>query len=689
MPDPAPRRGHASALSPAVRAGSTRCTLRDRLPTALLLAVAIAGSAVVGCSSDPGTAPTSESVSTTDVSESSASAIASMGTDARDDASVPEPTPQRSSPSSGEGSEPGPEPDRTSEPGASESTAAPSEDPAPPSASGAPTEEAVSTPSSTVEPPTPPCSDASGRVFDYRCSTSDPDSCPDGLCVLGQCIAPVVDPARWDDCGDGVCDPCAPPGDCPADCVPPSAWAPAPRVLGARDTLTVYVHGFRNAGDQSRAVYGEARSPGSLGRTLLPWVDDVADGVRSPDAPRQLVGVGYYGRVPAEHFTPEDVAEIDAFDLDTPEALHRYALIVARFVTRRLERSGSDAVQLACHSMGCHVIRYMIENDLDQHASSGRITRWMTSGGVVAGARLARLYDNPTVRDIGGLIGINTVDFIHMNPDHVQDHSAIWDRRLWEANNPRFGGMLIHHVAGTDPRLSDTANIIRLLDLNNPDDEPNDGIVYTFDQFFHAQNPEVSARTVEGHPRPPTRSFLHREHFDVSDDDGTGVLAAAALYHHRKVRISVTNVTVLDDLEQSGPLDFRNQGTPPAELIFHVRVRFDPWVVTRTGREIVVHESTQDHRTAEVFEAEEDVPVVLGYTLFEGPVLDDMDELWMEIEALETDCYPRFDVFEWCFGSPARFLRHRGQFAIEDHERTFENDRIRFTVRVEVDHFSE
>jgi len=109
----------------------------------------------------------------------------------------------------------------------------------------------------------------------------------------------------------------------------------------------------------------------------------------------------------------------------------------------------------------------MMENNLLGLAGENRFVRWFTSAGVIAGARLARLYDNDSVREVADLFGIGQGDFVVMNPNFVMDEAATWDHRIRAANSPYLGNMLIHHACGTDPRVAQALNIT-LLDLNKP-----------------------------------------------------------------------------------------------------------------------------------------------------------------------------------------------------------------------------
>ena len=531
----------------------------------------------------------------------------------------------------------------------------------------------------------PPVDCPSSLDFDYSCDVRDPQSCPSGICLLGLCLGPTVDPERWASCGDGVCEPCETERTCPADCAPPPAldrplaWDPA-------TTLTVQVHGFRSVreSDVESQIYGEPRSAGGIGRAMQPFLDGIPDGTREPEAPNQLIGVNYYGATPAPWITGPEAAQIQRFRRNSPQSVHRYALIVAKFVRHRMALSGATHVRFVCHSMGCHVIRYLIEHDLEGLASEGRVVRWATIAGVIAGARLARLYDNPTVRTIGDEIGLNTADFVHMHPDYVMDHIARWDHRPYAANNPNFTGIRMHHVLGSDPRLSDTRNLIRLLDLNNPGDEPNDGIVYTLDQHFHEQAEPVRARDVAGRAHLPSTSALYLEHFDVSDAEGSGVMAAALLFHHRQVRVTLRRAHVHDDLERRNAFDFARQGDSPGELVAAVRVSY-PWVQQLLGRTVIVHETAVDHRTPDLRIVRQGEVNELDLVLFDGPVFDAMDAIRMDVRLQEVDCYLRFDIDEWCLPpSPSEFLRFQGEVSLENQVLVWENARIRAEVEVEV-----
>lgn len=531
-------------------------------------------------------------------------------------------------------------------------------------------------------PPCPPTG-----TLDYTCHAEDPATCPGGLCVAGLCIGPTLDPDRWADCGDGDCAPCESAALCPADC------APAPTLSGEKvyqndTTLSVWLHGWSNKGDADLAtmVYGTASGCGGLldeTRTFgvaRPCYDDPA----APDAPDQLVKIEYWGAVAPAWMSAADVAEIEALPYDQgTTALRRYALVAAKAIRHRLDVTGATHVNLACHSFGCLVSRTMLEHDLEHLASEQRVVRWFTSAGVLAGARLSRLYDNPDVQNVGGLLTFNLQDWVVMNPDFVQDTAVAWDHALHEGNNPLFRDVLIHHVAGTDPHVK-AALGIQLLDLNNPGDEPNDGIMYSFDTFFHAQAPGASLHLPNGQVLPSTHSFVYEYHEYVPEQPGTVVLAAAGLFHSRKVQITLRSLELKDDREKDSAFDFSENGAAPAEIALEAEVRYDPYVLATFGREVLVAEQRLSDRSPELWTQAEGTSAQPQRRVFEGPVFDDMTELRLDLVLLEVDWYPRFGVVEWAADTDQALAEVHAQIPLVDGLVPFESAYAKGELKVEV-----
>jgi hypothetical protein len=543
---------------------------------------------------------------------------------------------------------------------------------------------ATDAPSDAADGDDPGCQVA--EPFDYSCQADQPETCPGGICLQGMCLAPVLDPDRWLDCGDGRCGPCERAETCQADCQEPPVWTGERDHDAAATTLTVWVHGFYNKSPEELPgmVYGQSQGcSGLLGRIQRFGVThpcgDVEPGASAPD---QLAKLEYYGGTPAAWLGPGDVAEIEHYPYDGPAALDRYALILAKFIRHKLSVTGATQVNLACHSMGCLVTRHMLEHDLEGLASERRFARWFTSAGVLAGARLARLYDNPTVQEWAPRLGLELSDFVIMHPDYVQDRTCAWDHRLHEANSPFLGGLILHHAGATDPRIQEALGLA-LLDLNNPGDEPNDGIMYTLDEAFASQSP-AWALSPPGRPplERPGGNLVYVDHMTLPETDAAALLAAAALFHRRQVRIRLASVELLSDRELQGLNG--EHGLPPAEIAAAVRVKYDPYVRDAFGLDVLVHEVRVEHRTAELWTQAEGTSLDPGVVLYQGPLFDDMQALWLELELLEVDWYPRFGVREWAFDIHERLLRFQGSLPLGDHVLELESEYARARLAVEI-----
>jgi hypothetical protein len=524
--------------------------------------------------------------------------------------------------------------------------------------------------------------DCSGTSpFDYTCTMGQAETCPGGICVLGLCIGPVFDQDRWADCNDGCCTPCEGDGRCPADC---SDW---PDFTGEKEfyndsTLTIWVHGWSNT-SPNEAIYGQERGCGGILEDMRAYgVDrpctDEPDGQNSP---RQMAKFEYFGDTPAEWLSAQQIEEIEQFPLGGADTLHRYALITAIYIRRKLDQTGATHVNLACHSYGCLISRYMMEHNLKGLAGENRFVRWFTSAGVLAGARLARLYDNPNVRDVADLFGISQGDFVVMNPDFVMDNVAVWDHQLHAANSPYLANMLIHHSCGDDPRIQQALGIT-LLDFNNPGDEPNDGIMFTLDTYFHEQDNRNRFVALNGETLLPTRSYVYTDHMAVPETDSSIALAAAALFHKRKVFITLKAVTLKDDFENPLGLD-----VPPAELIIEHQVRYNPYLQETFGRNVLISNNRYDYRTPEMFGMDVGQTSTHERLVFSGPVFDEMDSLWLNVDLLEVDWYPRFGVRELIAGIGDKhdsLISFTGQVPLTDHEFAVENANARILVGVKV-----
>ncbi len=368
------------------------------------------------------------------------------------------------------------------------------------------------------------------------------------------------------------------------------------------------------------------------------------EGRYDEDIPNQVVGVNYYGTVPPDWFSDADIAVIEAL-----EGVPRYAEIVARFLHHRLELApDAEAINLACHSMGCEVVRYLLENDVEGVAGEGIIARWITGAGVVNGAWLAAL--GPWLEEYADALGIDIIDVIHMDYEWYGAHVPACDGDRTQGNNPAFGDILIHHVLADSPYIEEEFWGLPLLDVVNVDSLPNDGIMWTDDQYFHDQAEEARFTAADGSLLKASRSYVYYDHFAMRGSASTGVVASASLLGSRRVTVTVQSMTLWDDREKDDLWDFDESGEPPAEVVVESAVTW-PWVASTTGTDPVVDERRMSHRVVPVTSLMEGETASPGLLVFEAPVFDEMETIRLGLTVLEADWYPTFGVSENVFDS--------------------------------------
>lgn len=515
----------------------------------------------------------------------------------------------------------------------------------------------------------------------YACSATEP--CTGGTCISSWCLGPDRDPERWAACGDGTCSACET-DRCGIDCGGPTRTAMPS--FDPSTTITLKLHGLAvsTEGAVEDRVYGAAIPEGALEEALRRFAPSLPSGLTDPSAPNQLVAAEYYGRTPAAWMSPEQIAEVESFSDEGPEALHRYALIVAMFLRDRLSSSGATHVAIACHSMGCHVTRYLVEHDLLGLASEGRIARIVFMAGVVNGAGMSELFDNPSLRAYAESAPIRTTDFVHMHPEFVRDESAIWDHRLREANNPMWAGMILHTITGTDPAIAGATGLLRPLEIINPGALANDSILFDQDTFFTAMADGNRVVTMGGAHLAPGHTFVDANHPSVEPDDGAAATAAAMLFHRRRVTITLRSVTLHDDHERDGGFDPTTFGAPPADLVPEVEVRLDAYTMPTFGRAALVSTQSLSARSAAFFQMEEDETRDAGVVLFDGPVFDAQTELGLTLAIREVDSYPRYGITELPSGDGSVLASFDGAVTIADGELMLTSEDLDAVVEVRV-----
>jgi len=154
------------------------------------------------------------------------------------------------------------------------------------------------------------------------------------------------------------------------------------------------------------------------------------------------------------------------------------------------------------------------------------------------------------------------------------------------------------------------------------------------------------------------------------------------------VVLSIDRIELKNDLEKDNAFDFSEGGFSPAEIVPEVEVRFNPYILDNYQEDLAVHQETWADRVAGFFTQEEDTVKTPDYTLFEGPVLDEMTEVWMSLRLLEADAYAAQGINEELLGigqDTKVLATWSGQVPlVTGHTFEFANDNVAVRVKVRV-----
>lgn len=400
--------------------------------------------------------------------------------------------------------------------------------------------------------------------------------------------------------------------------------ASAARAQDPNLTATIFVGGFNNHGATSHGMFGVDGSEALLDSIAALVPAPVAHGEASLPTNAAATAL-YYGDTPPPDYTDADVAELAQVTAQWGGGVPRYALIVAKFARELMRRSGARQVNLVSGSFGSLIVRWLIEKDVGGLASGGKIARWLSVEGVLAGNWAASR--NHLVDLVDGIDPLS-IDVAHMNFDWV---SANIHSPRSEADSPFYAGILIGELVSTDDSYNN--GLLSALMLSEQAWQPNDGLQAAADAQFQP----VTARS-ELLGLPPTLGWLRSTHLDVKYDRGGWVDVATFLTQRRRVVITMTDATLKDISEPFFLL--------PAEVVLESRVS-SPAVATRWG----IHEPLT------VREKEGGVaPLRRFYSsgeqqhfseiLFDGMVLPEESALRLDLHAEEIDYDWRYNVHE-------------------------------------------
>jgi hypothetical protein len=394
-------------------------------------------------------------------------------------------------------------------------------------------------------------------------------------------------------------------------------------------TATIFVPGFEITGALRDATFGidiNNKLADSIA-TLAGLA--VADGATA--LPPSVVAVThYYGDTAPPYYTQADRTELNQVTLQWGGGVPRYALIIAKYIRNVMARSGAQQVNIVSGSFGSLITRWMIEKDIGGLASQGRIARWLSIEGLIAGNWEAT--DGGNLLDIVLALDPDPIDIQHMNYGWVETYLHA---PRTQADNAFYGRMLLGEVASDDDGYNGAAltNLMR----NVGAWQPNDGVQAMADAQFH----EVTARS-QFLGRLPTYAVRRDEHLGILHDHGAWAEAATFVSQRRRVTVTMTSATVADLLEpQSFFWDWR-----PAEVVLESRV-YSPEVQKRWGITDPLTIQEKEGAAAPLRRYWHNGETqTFQYNVFDDFVLDTEKELRVDLHAEEIDYDWRYGVHE-------------------------------------------
>ena len=404
-------------------------------------------------------------------------------------------------------------------------------------------------------------------------------------------------------------------------------------------TATVFVHGFDPAGATQTGVFGRDEVDPLLEQAAallgLPTTGQPGGLERA----NVVTTTRYYGDTPPPYYDGTDLADLQAVTAAWGGGVPRYALIVAKYARHVLEVSGADQVNIMSASFGSLIARWLIEKDVEHLASQGRIARWLSVEGVVAGNWAASQED---LVGLSELVLAPTIDVEHMGYDWVEAHLHAPRR---EADSAWYASILLGQVGSTEDRLHERALTAAMLSRGAY--QPNDGVQGLWDARF-----ETVTNQARFLGRSPTWSVFHDTHYSLQENQAAWAQAVVFLTQSRRVTVTLRAATVDHIHEPSGPfLDLR-----PAEVVFQSRVR-SPALAARWGITAAVSELTLEGGAPPLRRFDHDGSrLEFNQVLFDDFVLAGETALDLELWAEEIDLELRYGVSETLLQPYFQFL---------------------------------
>lgn len=374
---------------------------------------------------------------------------------------------------------------------------------------------------------------------------------------------------------------------------------------------TIVVHGFDAAGASNTGVFGDDGTNDYT--TELAGVVGLPLSTVDPSAPNQVAYTTYYGDQYPSYYTQQDKDDLDAVTLESGGGVPRYAMIISKFAKEVMRRSGATQVNLVGVSFGGLISRYMIEKNVGELASTGKIARWIAVEGVVAGNFAATW---------GGIIAKNffdthyggqSIDFDQMNYAWVE---ANINNPRESSDSPYFATFPTHFWLASDDNLYSKA-------ITTMSGKANDGVVLLEDAVLRSLPPEALYLGLQ-----PTVSAMHTTHESTKDFEGLRAGIAAQLFSRQRVTITLDRVRVLNEFDGGA----RGQG----EYVFGLKV-FSPKAETDYGVTKPIHQLRAEDNNFEFLSMAPNTWFISNIKWFDDMILPGETQLRLETNVEEID----------------------------------------------------
>ena len=386
--------------------------------------------------------------------------------------------------------------------------------------------------------------------------------------------------------------------------------------------VTIYIHGYSKTGYKQQGIYGDIGQDSMIDALAelasLPTMQDYDKN----NFTNTLAVTPYYGDEAPAYYTQEDIDDIDAVTKIYGGGIPRYATIIAKFAKFALKESGADHVNIVSASMGSLVTRWLIEKDIEQLATLGKINKWLSIEGVIRGNWVA---SNSILMGI-----IDPFEKQHIDTKHM-DYE--WIKRNLEgisATHPNYKEIEMGFISST----YSGDGVLDILLSANGQLQPNDGVQVLKDTYF-SSTPD----------HDPTYTHFHQDHLGIKKDKGAWAEVATFLSSKKRVKITLVSATI-DNLHED--IYFFNKR---AEIVFQSKVKSSK-IYEKFGVDDEISERIVEGGALNMYKyAKKGVSQSVNQLIFNDFVLEDENELDVKITGYELDKFAIYDVREPSFKS--------------------------------------